>query len=149
MAPLCPELPPATTCELMVIAPSDMAVQLLPSPPFARLKSSEAVSVAACALGGRNGSVSNPATRRSTDPPPHRLLSTLCNRDLPRRRDAPLDPGTPTTLPATLPPTAAPVVRRILLSTYCVTQLLFYSVCPTQLLFYSVRPTGSSQKTDH
>src|SRR5215510_8068124 len=45
MAPLCPELPPATTCELMVIAPSDMAVQLLPSPPSARLKSSEAVSV--------------------------------------------------------------------------------------------------------
>src|SRR5215831_10291859 len=45
MAPLCPVLPPATTCELMVIAPSDMAVQLPPSPPFARLKSSEAVSV--------------------------------------------------------------------------------------------------------
>jgi hypothetical protein len=60
--------------------------------------------VAACALGRRNGSVSNPATRRSTDPPPHRLLSTLCNRDLPHRRDAPRDPGTLTTLLATLPP---------------------------------------------
>ena len=45
VSPLCPELPPATTCELMVIAPSDMAVQLLPSAPSARLKSSEAVSV--------------------------------------------------------------------------------------------------------
>ena len=45
VSPLCPELPPATTCELMVIAPSDMAVQLLRSAPSARLKSSEAVSV--------------------------------------------------------------------------------------------------------
>src|SRR5690242_18514084 len=33
------------TCELMVIAPSVMAVQLLPSAPLARLKSSVAVSV--------------------------------------------------------------------------------------------------------
>ena len=42
---LCPEFPPAATCELMDIAPSDMAVQLPPSVPFARLKSSDAVSV--------------------------------------------------------------------------------------------------------
>src|SRR5262249_61831357 len=37
--------PPAPPCDLMVIAPSDRAARLLPSPPFARLKSSEAVSV--------------------------------------------------------------------------------------------------------
>jgi len=95
--------------------------------------------VAACALGTRSGSVSNPATRRSTDPPPHRLLSTLCNRDLPRRRDAPRDPGTLSTLLATPPPTTDPTVRRILLSTYRA----------TQRLFYSVHGTGSRQKPTH
>ena len=43
VSPLTPEFPPATTCELMVNAPSDIAVQLPPSAPLARLKSSAAV----------------------------------------------------------------------------------------------------------
>ena len=45
MSPLWPLLPPAIICELMVIAPSDMAVQPAPSAPLARLKLSDAVTV--------------------------------------------------------------------------------------------------------
>src|SRR5690348_10793964 len=45
MSPLTPELPPATICELIVIAPSDTAVHPAPSAPLARLKLSDAVPV--------------------------------------------------------------------------------------------------------